>query len=103
MMLSGPRGWCPAGRSLLPGAGRRAGRPRSNEALLGRELRGGRGADRDLARLGLLADRDADLEHAVVVAGLDRVGVEVVRQADAAGGAGKKPLAGRPGLRPRPL
>src|ERR1700677_2953496 len=51
------------------------------------------GAGRDLARLGLLADRDADLEHAVAVAGLDRVGVEVVGQPDAPGEAADPPLA----------
>src|SRR5512146_2323648 len=43
----------------------------AGQRLLGRELLGARrGADLDLARLGLLADRDAQLEHAVGVAGL---------------------------------
>src|SRR6202012_6046027 len=51
--------------------------------FLGRELLGlALDADRDLARLGLLQDRDADLQHAVVLAGLDRLGVQVVREPD---------------------
>src|SRR6202000_236703 len=59
---------------------------------LGQLLGLARGANRDLARLGLLADGDADLEHAVVVAGLDRRGVQVVGEADAAGEAAEQPL-----------
>src|SRR4051812_7379370 len=38
------------------------------------------GRDRDLARLGLLGLRDADLEHAAVEVGLDGFGVDAVGQ-----------------------
>src|SRR5580692_9624796 len=83
------RGWP---ESAAPGFAGRSG-------LVGRlglaELLGlAGGADRDLARLGLLADRDADLEHAFAVAGLDRVGVEVVAEPDAPGEAAEPALAG---------
>src|SRR5580693_2349810 len=42
-------------------------------------------ADLDLARLRLLQDRDPDLEDAVGVAGLDRLGVQALRQPHPAG------------------
>src|ERR1700678_572004 len=65
---------------------------RGRVALVGQLLGLGRG-DRDLARLGLLEDRDADLEHALAVAGLDRLGVEVVGESDATGEAAEPTLA----------
>src|SRR5258708_38442428 len=77
----------------------RRGRRPPVTGLLGRELPGARGgADLDLARLGLLADRDAQLEHAVGVAGPDRVRVQGVREPDAPSEAAEQPLAYDPGL-----
>jgi hypothetical protein len=74
-MVSGrPDAHAPAGRSVaqprLPGELTSAG-----ELLVAVRL-----TDLDLARLGVGQDRDPDLQDAVVVAGVDRVGVEGPRR-----------------------
>src|ERR1700734_3918302 len=56
-------------------------------------LRGIRLAGLHLAWLGLLEDRDPDLQHAVAVASLDGVGVQVLRQADPAREGAHRALA----------
>src|SRR5581483_1987767 len=44
----------------------------------------GLGVDHDLARLGFVLLRDLDLENAVAVAGLDRIGIHAARQRERA-------------------
>ena len=48
--------------------------------------------DRDLPRLGLRNLRQSDLEHAVLVHGLDRAGIDRLREGEAAGESAKSPF-----------
>src|SRR5215469_8861600 len=82
----------PAGPAIGGSAGHRSGMLVS---LAGQLLAG---ANLDLAGLGLLANRDADLENTVVVARLDAVCVEVLREPDATGEAAEQPLPDDRGL-----
>ena len=54
-------------------------------------------ADRDLARLGLLGDRDGQLQHTVGVARLDPVERDAVPQGELAREGAARPLVGEPG------
>src|ERR1700733_13557183 len=101
----GPRGGRPRGPvvtgRLPPGSGggrlpraRGPGARRLRASVLGAHCldRGGGGADLDLARQGLLLQRDADGQDPALVGGLDPVGVDAVRQPDAVGEGAHDPL-----------
>src|SRR6202042_2113795 len=79
------------GKFSGPGRIHRAGPGQSTSASGGDGL--GVGTDLDLARLGLLRNRDVHGKHAVGVVGLDLVGVNRVRQADTTGVGTHHPLA----------
>src|SRR5580658_7124694 len=79
-------------RSANAPAGRSSNQLGDSAGSGGELLLAVRRADLHLARLGLLENRDPDLENAVVVGGLDRIRVQVLRQTQATGKSAHRPL-----------